>query len=71
MFSFIWQRWFYQFPSLSEEKAIKIVNFFGAENGEEIADLELCFVFSCSFIFSLLMVLFGSIGVKMLTKTSS
>lgn len=69
--SFIWLRYPHFFPSLSEEQAIRLVNLFNAKNGEEIADLELYLVMSCSFLISLLLLLVGILGRRMLTNASS
>lgn len=63
-FSFIWLRYPQFFPSLSEDQAIKLVNFFGAKNGEQIADLELYLVMTCSFVFSIALCLAYIIKAK-------
>ncbi|CCN69630.1 hypothetical protein VIBNISFn118_140032 [Vibrio nigripulchritudo SFn118] len=51
--SFFWMRYPYFFPRLSEENAINLVNAFGANNSEDISNLELYLVLSLSFLVSI------------------
>lgn len=54
--SFMWLRYPYVFPRVSENQAIALAEYFGTRNGEELADLEMYLVLFCSLVFSLVLV---------------
>ncbi|MGF1689636.1 hypothetical protein [Photobacterium kagoshimensis] len=40
LITLIWQRYFYQYPSLSEEQAIRQINWLDAKNSQQRAEWE-------------------------------
>ncbi len=68
LMSFVWLRYPNLFPSLTEEHAISLVDFFGAKNGEQIADLEVNLVLVLSLVFSTMLVLIIDLIRKLIIK---
>lgn len=66
--SFLWMHYPHLFPTITEQQAIRIVNFFDAQNSEQLTDLTLNLVMLTCFVVASLVVLLVAYLHKHLAK---